>query len=50
MVELKNYDATSLRQADLDHCIHPRTDFSDWPHTGSTIMTRGERPKSGFAL
>jgi len=42
MVELKNYNAGALRQADLDHCIHPWTDFSDWPRTGSTIMARGE--------
>ena len=39
---LRNYDANALWQADLDHCIHPWTDFSDWPRTGSTIMVRGE--------
>ena len=39
---LRNYDSKSLWQADLDYCIHPWTDFSDWPRTGSTIMVRGE--------
>ena len=39
---LRNHDAKALWQADLDHCIHPWTDFSDWPRTGSTIMVRGE--------
>ena len=42
MPALKKYDAESLRQADLDHCIHPWTDFADWTRTGSTIMVRGE--------
>ena len=42
MSALTNYDAEGLRQADLDHCIHPWTDFADWPQTGSTIMVRGE--------
>ena len=42
MQTLGNYDAKALWQADLDHCIHPWTDFSDWPRTGSTIMVRGE--------
>ena len=35
-------DAMRLRQADLDHCIHPWTDFAEWPSSGSTIMVRGE--------
>ncbi len=39
---LMNYDAEELRQADLDHCIHPWPDFEDWPQTGATIMVRGE--------
>ena len=38
----RNWDAKGLWQADLDHCMHPWTDFSDWPRTGSTIMVRGE--------
>lgn len=42
MPPLRNYDAEGLRQADLDHCIHPWTDFADWTRTGSTIMVRGE--------
>ncbi len=42
MASLKNYNAAALKQADLDHCIHPWTDFADWTRTGSTIMTRGE--------
>ena len=42
MQTLRNYDAKALWRADLDHCIHPWTDFSDWPRTGSTIMVRGE--------
>ena len=42
MPMLRNYDSEALWQADLDHCIHPWTDFSDWPKTGSTIMVRGE--------
>ena len=42
MSTLKNHDAEGLRRADLDHCIHPWTDFADWTRTGSTIMVRGE--------
>ena len=42
MPTLMNHDAEGLRQADLDHCIHPWTDFADWTRTGSTIMVRGE--------
>jgi len=42
MQTFRNYDSKALWQADLDHCIHPWTDFSDWPRTGSTIMVRGE--------
>ena len=42
MPELKNYDAEGLHRADLDHCIHPWTDFAEWSRTGSTIMVRGE--------
>ena len=41
---LANYDAKALWQADLDYCIHPWTDFSEWPRTGSTIMVRGDGP------
>ena len=41
---LRNYDAKALWQADLDHCIHPWTDFSEWSRTGSTIMVRGDGP------
>ena len=37
-----NYNARALRQADLDHCIHPWPDFEDRPQTGATIMVRGE--------
>ena len=36
------YDAARLHQADLEHCIHPWTDFADWPRSGSTTMVRGE--------
>ncbi|PHR91425.1 MAG: aspartate aminotransferase family protein [Blastopirellula sp.] len=39
---LRNYDAAGLKQADLDHCIHPWTEFPQWTKTGSTIMVRGE--------
>ncbi len=35
-------DAVRLHQADLDHCIHPWTDFAEWTRTGSTTMVRGE--------
>ncbi len=42
MKALKNHDAKGLHQADLDHCIHPWTDFADFKRTGSTIMVRGE--------
>jgi adenosylmethionine-8-amino-7-oxononanoate aminotransferase len=35
-------DAARLHRADLDHCIHPWTDFAEWPRTGSTTMVRGE--------
>ena len=37
-----NRDAGGLWQADLDHCIHPWTNFADWSRSGSTIMVRGE--------
>ena len=36
------YDVAWLHQADLDHCIHPWTDFDDWTRSGSTTMVRGE--------
>ena len=42
MTALRNYDAEGLHRADLDHCIHPWTDFAEWPRTGSTIMVHGE--------
>ena len=42
MPESKNYDAEALRQADLDHCIHPWQDLGNWPQAGATIIVRGE--------
>ena len=42
MQTLRNYDAKALWQVDLDHCMHPWTEFSDWSRTGSTIMVRGK--------
>ncbi len=36
------YDVERLHQTDLDHCIHPWTDFGDWTRSGSTTMVRGE--------
>ncbi|MDE0026877.1 MAG: aminotransferase [Spirochaetaceae bacterium] len=35
-------DALRLHRADLDHCIHPWTDFAEWTRSGSTTMVRGE--------
>ena len=37
-----NYDAAGLHRADLEHCVHPWTDFPDWIQSGSTIMVRGD--------
>ena len=37
-----NYDAEALRQADLDHCIHPWQDLGNWPQADATIIVRGE--------
>ena len=42
MESARNWNAKGLWQADLDHCMHPWTDFSEWPRSGSTIMVRGE--------
>ena len=42
MPALMKHDAQALRQADLEHCIHPWPDFENWPQTGATIMVRGE--------
>ena len=42
MQTLRNFDAKGLWQADLDHCIHPWTDFAEWTRSGSTIIARGE--------
>ena len=42
MCEWSPHAAMRLRQADLDHCIHPWTDFAEWPNSGSTIMVRGD--------
>ncbi|WP_025769801.1 aminotransferase [Thioalkalivibrio sp. HK1] len=42
MKVLRNHDPDGLHRADLDHCIHPWTDFADWKENGSTIMVRGE--------
>ena len=38
----ENRDAADLHRADLAHCVHPWTDFSDWPRSGSTTMVRGD--------
>ena len=42
MQTLPNWNASDLWRADLDHCMHPWTDFSDWTRNGSTIMVRGD--------
>ena len=39
-----NWNAPDLWRADLDHCIHPWTDFASWTRSGSTIMVRGDGP------
>ena len=44
MQALPNWNARGLWRADLDHCMHPWTDFADWTRSGSTIMVRGEGP------
>ena len=42
MPVIGNFDAKQLWQADLDHCIHPWTEFPEWTRSGSTIVVRGE--------
>ena len=37
-----HHDAEGLRRTDLEHCVHPWTDFSDWVRSGSTTMVRGD--------
>ena len=38
----ENRDAADLHRTDLEHCVHPWTDFSDWLRSGSTTMVRGD--------
>ena len=42
MQTVENCGTENIRQADLDHCIHPWADLADWCRTGSTIMERGK--------
>ncbi|MBF2759329.1 MAG: aminotransferase [Ectothiorhodospiraceae bacterium AqS1] len=39
---IENERLEKPHRADLEHCIHPWTDFADWKQKGSTIMVRGE--------
>ena len=42
MPVIGSFDAKALWQADLDHCLHPWTEFPEWSRSGSTIVVRGE--------
>ena len=37
-----SHDAEELHRTDLEHCVHPWTDFTEWIRSGSTTMVRGD--------